>query len=349
VKVRKIYIWSAAIVAILAIVILLLFVLRLPKVVLPEISIAAEPVLTIGGFTITNTLLATWVTMIVLILVSWLTTRRLKMVPGRWQSAFEALLEGFYGLVQGVAGPKWARRFYPIVMSIFLFLLVSNLLGLTPLYGGWGVLHHTEEEGFGVKWLNESHTIGLWQPMRGPVEPSSGEPARASEGEQAGQVEGGYVLSPMLRSAATDLNTTLALALVSVVLTQYFGLKARGLGYLTKFIDLRGVARAFTKPGLGCMGRIGAFFMGLIDVFVGLLEIISEFSKVISFSFRLFGNIFAGEVLLAVMGFLIPYLISLPFYGLEIFVGVVQALVFMMLTVAFFVLAISGHGAEEAH
>ncbi len=95
------------------------------------------------------------------------------------------------------------------------------------------------------------------------------------------------------------------------------------------------------------MGRIGALGMGFIDMFVGVLETISEFSKIISFSFRLFGNIFAGEVLLGVMAFLIPYLMSLPFFGLEIFVGVVQALVFMMLTVAFFVIAVSGHGGEE--
>lgn len=332
-KVRRIYIWSGAIVAILALVVILMFVVRIPKVVLPEISIAAEPVFTLAGFTITNTLLATWLTMILLILVSWLTTRRMKLVPGRWQSLFEMLIEGFYGLVQGVAGPKWARQFFPIVMSIFLFLLVSNLLGLTPLYGGWGVLHHSDE-GFPVQWLNDGHSVGLL------------EAPGAETPEAAG---GGYILAPMFRSAATDLNTTLALALVSVVLTQYFGFKARGLAYLGKFVSVGGIVRAFTRPGLGCLGRIGAFFMGFIDLFVGVLETISEFSKVISFSFRLFGNVFAGEVLLGVMGFLIPYLISLPFYGLEIFVGVVQALVFMMLTVAFFVLGISGHGSEEAH
>jgi F-type H+-transporting ATPase subunit a len=107
------------------------------------------------------------------------------------------------------------------------------------------------------------------------------------------------------------------------------------------------VVSAFRKPGLGCGGRIGTFFMGLIDVFVGLIETVSEFGKIVSFSFRLFGNIFAGEVLLGVIGFLIPYIVSLPFFGLELFVGFVQALVFMMLSVAFFVTAVSGHG--EGH
>jgi F-type H+-transporting ATPase subunit a len=88
--------------------------------------------------------------------------------------------------------------------------------------------------------------------------------------------------------------------------------------------------------------------MAIIDFFIGLVEFVSEIGKVVSFSFRLFGNIFAGEVLLGVMAFLIPYLVSLPFYGLEIFVGFVHALVFMMLSVAFFVVAISAHG-EEGH
>jgi F-type H+-transporting ATPase subunit a len=119
------------------------------------------------------------------------------------------------------------------------------------------------------------------------------------------------------------------------------------VGYFGKFIAVGGIVKAFTKKGVGCAGRIGLFGMGLIDLFIGGVELISEFGKVISFSFRLFGNIFAGEVLLLVMAFLIPYLISLPFYGLEIFVGLVQALVFMMLTVAFFVVAISSHGEEE--
>ena len=130
-------------------------------------------------------------------------------------------------------------------------------------------------------------------------------------------------------------------------MTQFFGVKGLGLGYFGKFIAVGGVAKAFTKKGLGCVGRVAAFAMGLIDIFIGIVELISEIGKIVSFSFRLFGNIFAGEVLLLVMAFLVPYLASLPFYGLEIFVGFVQALVFMMLTVAFFVVAMSHHGEEE--
>jgi F-type H+-transporting ATPase subunit a len=314
---------------ILVAVFVLLSLLRIPKVVLPEISIPAEPVFELFGFRITNTLLATWLTMLLLIVGSWAITRKMRMVPRRWQSALETVVQSLLGLVEGAAGRKWARRFLPIVATIFLFLLVSNWLGLTPLFGGWGVLHESHEEGKGnpVQW-NASESFGLL--------------VRADSGDG----EGHYILAPMFRSAATDMNTTIALALISVALTQYFGLKALGVPYFGKFIAVGRVVKAFTKRGQGCMGRVANFFMGIIDIFVGIIETISEFGKIISFSFRLFGNIMAGEVLLGVIGFLIPYLVSLPFYGLELFVGFVQALVFMMLSVAFFVTAISGHGGE---
>ena len=325
-------------VAIIVAAMVILALLPIPGVVLPEISIPAERVFDLFGLPITNTLLASWVTMAILILGSWLITRKLKPVPGRWQGMLEMMFEALYGLVEGAAGAKWARRFFPIVTTIFLFVLVSNWLGITPLYGGWGVLHHSEH-GQPVEWLNEGHTFGLWTPGESEAE--------GSLETDHGSGQESYVLAPMLRAASTDMNVTLALAIVSVVLTQYFGLQSLGIGYLGKFVAVKGIAKAFTKPGIGCGGRIGAFFLGIIDLFIGLVETVSEFGKVISFSFRLFGNIFAGEVLLGVMGFLIPYLVSLPFFGLELFVGFVQALVFMMLTVAFFVVATSGHG--EGH
>jgi F-type H+-transporting ATPase subunit a len=182
------------------------------------------------------------------------------------------------------------------------------------------------------------------------VPAGEGQEAEAHAAEEDAHTTGGevYALAPMFRAATTDLNVTIALAIVSVVMTQYFGLSALGLGYLTKFINVGGFVKAFTEKGIGCVGRIAAFGMGVIDFFIGIVELFSEIGKVVSFSFRLFGNIFAGEVLLGVMAFLIPYLISLPFYGLELFVGFVQALVFMMLSVAFFIVATTSHG-EEGH
>lgn len=331
---RKVLVPSGLIVAGLVV----LNLLPIPRVLLPEIRIAAEPVFELFGFPITNSLIAAWLTMIVLIVGSWAITRKMSLVPGRWQGFLELIIESFYGLVENAAGAKWARKFFPIVMTIFLFVIVSNWMGLTPLFGSWGVLHPTEHEGgHPVQWLNDSHSIGLWMPI------PKGEAEAASHGE-AGEA---YILVPVLRAATTDLNITLGLAFVSVLLTQYFGVRALGPGYFGKFIAVGRIVKAFTRKGLGCGGRIAAFFMGIIDLFIGVVESISEIGKIVSFSFRLFGNIFAGEVLLVVMAFLIPYLVSLPFYGLEIFVGLVQALVFMMLTVAFFVVAISHHGEEE--
>jgi F-type H+-transporting ATPase subunit a len=337
--------------AIIIAAIVILQILPIPGVVLPFISIAAEDVLEIGGITITNTLLSSWLTMLVLVVGTWAITRKMRkdfegsIVPGRWQGLLEMIIEGFYNLVEGAAERKWARRFFPIVMTIFLFVVTSNWLGLTPLFANWGVLHHAEHghtEGANpVKWLNESHTVGLW------VSPEDA--GATAEAADHGSHEGEdlYILAPMFRAATTDLNVTLALAVVAVVLTQYFGVKGLGIGYFGKFFAFGRFIQAFTKPGLGCAGRIATFGMGLIDSFIGIVELISEIGKVVSFSFRLFGNIFAGEVLLGVMMFLIPYLVVIPFYGLELFVGLVQALVFMMLSVAFFVVAMSHHGDEE--
>lgn len=329
-------------VAIVVVAIILQNLLSLPGVVLPEISIPAEEVFSLFGIPITNTLVSAWLTMLLLIVVSWLITRKMKTVPGRWQGLLEMIIEGFYNLVEGAAGPKWTPKFFPIVMTIFLFVITANWLGLTPLFGSWGALHHAHEgEGHPVVWVGEGHSVGiLVKEEAAATEAHGAEEGAAEEAE-------GYILAPMFRAATTDMNVTLALAIVSVALTQYFGLQALGLGYFGKFIAVGGIVKAFTKSGLGCAGRIGAFFMGVIDIFIGIVESISEIGKVVSFSFRLFGNIFAGEVLLGVMAFLIPYVVSLPFFGLELFVGLVQALVFMMLTVAFFVVATTGHG--EGH
>ena len=136
---------------------------------------------------------------------------------------------------------------------------------------------------------------------------------------EGGHAEGGFF--PLFRAGSSDLSFTIALALSTIIYVQYIGFKHLHLGYLKKYLN----------------------FSGPIQFFVGLLEIISEFAKIVSFSFRLFGNIFAGEVLLVVMTFLAPFIVPIPFYGLEIFVGFVQALVFMMLTLVFL------NGATVSH
>lgn len=142
--------------------------------------------------------------------------------------------------------------------------------------------------------------------------------------------EGKLILIPFIRSSSADLNFTAAIAIASFIAVQTFGVAALGARhYAGKFF-----VAPWKKPYL-------------VGSFVGLLEFISEFSKIISFTFRLFGNIFAGEVLLLVVGTLVPFIVPLPFLLLEIFVGFVQALVFSMLTLVFLTGATTAHGAAE--
>jgi F-type H+-transporting ATPase subunit a len=291
------------------------------KIGLPTISVMAEPVFHIGSFAVTNSLLTSWIAMIVLIILSLVATRRIPkdleaasnqdMVPSGFQNLMEWTIEWFWGLVKNIAG-SWAPRFFPIVMTIFLFVLVSNWLGLLPGFSSIGLLEHprgAEAAGFIAN---------------GPF--LTGKPAPVGQG---------FVLVPFFRSPSADLNFTLALAVIAVGLSQYFGVRAHKLGYFKRFFDFSGF-----KQGT---------MMGVIMVFAGILELIAEFGRIISFTFRLFGNVFAGEVLLVVIAFLVPYIASLPFYGLEIFVGFIQAVVFMMLALIFFTMATAGHGSEEQH
>ncbi len=249
---------------------------------MPPVQLPAEPVFHVAGFPITNTLLATWLAMIVVIVIPWLATRRLSLVPSRFQSLVEMTIEALLGLCISVAGERNGRRFFPLMASIFLFLIVANWMGLLPGFGTIGITRETEH---------------------------------------------GVELVPLLRGASTDLNTTVGLALIAVVATQIYGVRILGPGsYAERFFNFRG---------------------GPIGIFVGLLELISEFAKIISLSFRLFGNIFAGEVLLTVVAFLMPLVATLPFLGLELFVGAIQAFIFSLLTLVFMTMATIGHG--ESH
>ncbi len=299
---------TGCLVMIIVIVALGFLMTKLPRV-MPEIALPAEPILTLPvvGFAITNSLLATWLTMLILIVGSIALTRNLKRVPSGLQNLVEWGLEVLLDLVETVGGSR-ARQFFPLVATIFIFLLVSNWMGIMPGFASVGWIHEAHHGGHQAQEL----VPGIY----------------ILQAEEVGEHETGYTVFSFLRSAATDLNTPLALALISVIMTQVVGVQAQGIRYFSKFINLRGR-------------------MGPIDMIVGLLETISEFAKIISFSFRLFGNIFAGEVLLAVMAFIIPFLISVPFLGLEIFVGFMQAFVFAFLTLIFMYMATLGHGPEH--
>ena len=151
-----------------------------------------------------------------------------------------------------------------------------------------------------------------------------------------GEVENGYILAPFFRGISVDLNFTASLALIAVVMIQVIGFRAQGWGYLSKFFNTR---RMFKVP-----------FFGAMDFLVGLLELISELSKILSFAFRLFGNMFAGIVLVAIVAGLLGKFSILPamIMMFELFVGVIQAFVFGMLTMVFMAQATQGHGEEHA-
>ena len=307
---------------------------------LPPVEVKAEPLpgVVIGGFQITNTLVTALLVDIILVTLAFLGTRRMQLVPSGLQNFLEWVVEVIYNLTESVAGAKWAPRFFVIVATIFLYVLFSNWFGLIPGLAAVGFCgeHHLEEAG------EHAAVPGLAAPL--PDHPE--EDIRPPLGCQAGEI-----IVPLFRSPSTDLNNNLALALISVGLTQVFGVMALGPGYFTKFLNVKGMIRAFKSDThsqrRGCLGMLGAFAFGAIDFFVGVLETISEVAKIISFSFRLFGNIFAGEVMLLVLASLVPLALNLPFLGLEVFVGLIQAFIFYILTVAFFTVATASHGPEE--
>ena len=245
---------------------------------MPNIEIAAEKIFNIFGMPITNALLMSWISAIVLIVGALVISKKLSAVPSFFQNIVEYFIEKALDLMEGIFGSRErAQEYFPIVVTIFLFILVSNWLGILPGTGSVGLLK---------------------------------------------MYEGKEVFTPLFRSAASDLNFTLGLAIITVLLVNIYGIRSLGWGkHLSKF---------FT-------------FKGPIDFFVGILEFISEFAKMISFSFRLFGNVFAGEILLTIMAFLAPFFIPVPFLALEVFVGFIQALVFSMLAMIFISVAVSHH------
>ena len=151
-----------------------------------------------------------------------------------------------------------------------------------------------------------------------------------------GVIKDDKIYATFLRPAGTDLNMPLALALISFFVVEYLGFRAHGVGYLGEFI----------RFGQLLKGRI---LTGLIDLFVGVLEAVSHVVRVVSFTFRLFGNMTAGEILLLVTSFLVTFIFSVPFYGLELMVGLIQGVIFAALTVVFAAIAVAPHEAEDEH
>lgn len=257
-----------------------------------HLSLAAEPIFHIGIFPVTNSIINTWIAVLLFFgLAVALKSKKITSVPKGLQNFLEYVMETLLGFIDSVThNRKKSERFLPIVGTVFLFILVLNWMGQLPGTGSIG-----------------------WR-------------------------EGSKLL-PFLRPGTSDLNTTLALAVFAVISTHVFGVVTIGFfKYFNKFIYLGGLWKAVKslKPM--------DIFTALINFFIGIIEVFSEVSKTISLSLRLFGNIFAGEVLLTVMASLAAFIVPLPFMFLELLVGAVQATIFTMLTLVFLEVATS-----EAH
>lgn len=270
---------------------------------------ASEVIFSIGKFPVTNTVINTILVDGFLLSLIILVRKNLSIHPGKFQTIIEYMIGGLYSFTEGIAGDK-AKQIFPYFMTFFLFIILTNWSGLIPGISTFGFVHHEE---------------------------------------------GKTLITPFVRASTSDLNTTLALAIISLAATHLMSIRTLGITeYLSRFIPffpflvslLKGKPK-FTIDKSGPINVIMSFFNPLVLVFVGGLELISEFVKIISLSFRLFGNIFAGEVVLTTVSNIYAFLFPLPFYLLEVIVGAVQALVFSMLTLAFMVILTTPHHEES--
>jgi F-type H+-transporting ATPase subunit a len=329
-----------------------------------------------GPLGISNTLLASWVTILVVVGLAFAATRKMKVIPGRLQALFEAALELLLNFVESVAGHKNGRRFFPVIATIFIFVMFNAYLALLPVYGpGIYVLEEEEvvspadgvaelavpvEDGHHSVKVEEGEVILRIDDGSGaPVEvmaPKTGEfeyPEGLGEGpiEVAADAPVGEVISkpPLLRSASTDINMTLGLALMAVLFIELWGLTGKGFrNYLGEYVNVKELIRGIKLFFKGrVVDALMATVTGVINVIIGGLEAFSHMMRMVSFAFRLFGNMTAGEILVLSATFLIPWILAVPFYGLELLIGFIQALIFGGLTLVFASIAVAHEGEEH--
>jgi F-type H+-transporting ATPase subunit a len=257
----------------------------------PSPELAAEH--PFPGLPITNTIVASWITILVLFGLFFASTRRMKLIPAGLQNFMEMVVETAANFIEDAAGKKHGRWFFPVCTTIFLFVIANAWINLVP--------------GFETIKVN-----GI----------------------------------PLLRNANTDINVPLMLALVSGIFVEYWGFKEKGAPYLKTFINYSLPAQGFKQLFAGKVkAGFGSLFSGVMAIFAGILEAISHVVRIISFTFRLFGNMTAGIILTSVVIFIIPWVVPSIFYGLELLIGFVQAMIFAGLTLGFACAAVMA--AEE--
>lgn len=253
-----------------------------------EHTLYAEPIFQLGGFAVTNSLLTSWLALLVIVIIGISFKLTVKTIPGKLQNIMEMVVDKFLELFDSVTNSRdKSVALAPFVMSFFFLILINNWLGILPGVGAFGSVIKEHGENIFVPWL---------------------------------------------RGGTADLNTTLALASLAVVASHIFGVVAVGAwSYLNKFINIK----AFLEIPKKILKDPTVLLVNPIKAFVGIVEIIGELAKIASLSFRLFGNIFAGEVLLASMSAIMAFAVPIPFLFLEIIVGLIQALIFAMLVLIY--------------
>ncbi len=312
------------------------------KPISPLVVLPPEPTgLAILGFPITNTILATLLADLLLVLMAYGALRFSKsgqIVPQGFYNFFEWIVEFLWSSVEGAAG-KWAKKIFIVPATIFLLVFVANMVKMAPGFESIGYM----KEGH-AKYGYKAVTLipgWLYSLDKGhPISEAAHAGATAEGGEEGGpaaEIEAGkyYEVVPFFRGSATDLNFPFALAFIAVLMTQVYGAWALGPGYFEKFFQFKGLISG------------GPF--GAINFAVGLLEVILEFAKILSFGFRLFGNIFAGALLLSIVGALTAVVVPAGLYLFEVFFGIIQAYVFFLLATMFISGATVSHHAEEHH
>ena len=271
------------------------------KVPEPHVKLPSEEIFHIAYFKVTNTLIASWLTIIVLVGLFYACTRKMKLIPGRLQNLAETFIETLLNFVEGTAGKNQARILFPVVATIFLYVLTNAYLALLPFFGTIGITN------------SHGHFVALF------------------------------------RAANTDINLPLSIALISFIFIEYWGVRSLGFfRYLNSFFNFGQLRDGFVSLFKGKFRpAITGIMFGFINLFVGILEVFSHFIRIISFTFRLFGNMTAGKILLLVVCFLVPLIATIPFYGLELLIGFIQALIFAGLTLVFGIIALAPHAEEE--
>jgi F-type H+-transporting ATPase subunit a len=297
-----------------------------------HVSVAAEELFKIGPLPITNSFITMLVVMAILIIGGNIVARRMKEIPTRGQSFFEFIVEYLLNLSQIAGGRKLGRQVFPLMAGIFIFIFTAHLAGLLPGVGTIGVYHHEEAE--------VSTETGHADDSVGTDAVNEGTSITSGQNQEAAPIdeesEGHDVLVPYVRAPNADLNMTLAMALVSFTMFQVLGLKNSG-----------GIGNRLRHMAPGPKALAPILFP---------IEVITELSRLVSLTARLFGNVFAGEVLLLLMYtvagglrfFIVPFLFPIAFIALELLLGFIQATVFALLTVIYISLAGGGHD-DEAH